>query len=86
MTPQRWYDDSPSMSLPQKFLEHLLACLANQKFINEVNADGLSEGPERVREIQQGIQQAIDDAYHHGWELLMAAAKNGPSEATKSGC
>lgn len=53
-----------------RFFEHLLACLANQKFIHDVNADGLADGIDEVRRQQREMQQAIDTAYREGWELL----------------
>lgn len=43
--------------------EHLLACMANQKFIGDVNADGISEGADSVRETQKENQAVIDEAY-----------------------
>ena len=43
--------------------EHLLACLANQKFIGDVNADGISEGIDSVRKVQKETQAVIDEAY-----------------------
>ncbi len=40
--------------------EHILACLANQKFINEVDADGLTGD---YKKTQRENQKAIDKTY-----------------------
>lgn len=44
-------------------LEHLLGCLAAQKFINDVNADVISRGKRFVDKTRRAIQRTIDDAY-----------------------
>jgi hypothetical protein len=60
-----------TVTIEARFFEHLLACLANQKFIHEVNADGMSEGIKKVRSKQAEMQEAIDDAYRQSMEFLM---------------
>ena len=60
-----------TITIEARFFEHLLACLANQKFIHEVNADGMSEGIVKVRSQQAAMQAAIDDAYRQSMEFLM---------------
>ena len=60
-----------TITVSANFFEHLLACLANQKFIHDVNADGLAEGVDEVKRQQSEMQQTIDTAYREGWELLM---------------
>ena len=44
--------------IPIREFEHLLSCLDNQKFINEINADGLKCD---YKSIQKENQKAIDD-------------------------
>lgn len=60
-----------TITIPRNFFEHLLACLDNQKFIHNVNADGLAEGEEAVKLTQANIQQAIDKASRTGYEMLL---------------
>ena len=60
-----------TITIEARFFEHLLACLANQKFIHEVNADGISEGIVKVRSQQAAMQAAIDDAYRQSMDFLM---------------
>lgn len=60
-----------TITISSRFFEHLLACLANQKFIHDVNADGMSEGIDKVRSAQAVMQAAIDDAYRQGMEFLI---------------
>jgi len=60
-----------TITISSRFFEHLLACLANQKFIHDVNADGLEDGIDEVRRKQSEMQKTIDMAYRKGWELLM---------------
>jgi hypothetical protein len=66
--------DSDRVVFNRKFLagklEHLLACLANQKFINSVNGDGLSLGKKKVLSIQQKNQKVIDNTYKETMEFL----------------
>jgi len=50
--------------------EHLLNCLDNQKFINDVNADGLSLGKNHVKNIQKQNQKYIDDFNNQCRKLL----------------
>lgn len=50
--------------------EHLLNCLDNQKFIHDVNADGLSLGINKVKNIQKQNQKCIDDFNRQCRELL----------------
>ncbi len=46
--------------ISQRSFEHLLNCLDNQKFINDVNADALSPDTD-YKQIQEDNQKAIDD-------------------------
>jgi hypothetical protein len=65
-----------TITLPADFFEFLLSCLANQKFIHDVNADGLSEGIDEVRKQQVEMQRIIDVTYRKGWELLMQSKQS----------
>ena len=57
------------MRIDRDFFEHLLSCLANQKFVNSVNADGLAGCDyEKVQAINQEI---IDDAWEKGMDILV---------------
>lgn len=62
---------SDTIAVSASFFEHLLTCLANQKFIHDVNADGMEDGVDEVRKTQAENQRVIDEAYRKGWELLM---------------
>ena len=60
------------ITIERDFLEHLLNCLANQKFISErpPNGDALSLGQEEYDSLQKKNQRVIDDAWEKGHELL----------------
>ncbi len=58
--------------------EHLLNCLDNQKFIHDVNADGMSLGIKKVREIQAKNQAYIDDFSRQCRKLLQGTDKEIP--------
>jgi len=71
------------ITLPADYFEFLLSCLANQKFIHDVNADGMSEGIDKVRMQQAEMQRIIDITYSKGWELLMQhKRKEHPEEVS----
>ena len=57
-----------TITIDRDFFEHLLACLANQKYIHEINADALTCD---YKSIQKRNQRVIDTAYHKGMKLLM---------------
>ena len=57
----------PKITVDRNFFEHLLNCLANQKFIHEINADALECD---YKKVQKENQQAIDKAYRQGRDLL----------------
>src|SRR3990167_29560 len=76
------------ISIEADFLEHLLACLANQKFIGEAptNGDSLAEGKEKYLATQRQMQKVIDVAYNQGWELLQHrkfSSRAGKASAAK---
>lgn len=48
-----------TVTISHDSFEHLLSCLDNQKFINDVNADGLVSGDYQT--VQADNQAAIDD-------------------------
>lgn len=58
--------------LPVGDFEHLLNCLANQKFIGEPPAcgDAMAAGPEGRAKVDAENQKAIDDAWKQGMDLL----------------
>jgi hypothetical protein len=62
--------ENKKITMSKEFFEHLLGCLANQKFINDVNADGMSLGVKKINKIKTKHQKAIDQAYQKGCELL----------------
>lgn len=77
MAPQRksvWSaipkDESDTLIVSRGYFNHLLNALANQKFIRDVNADGMSEGIEKVKSTQAEMQQAIDEAWRLGMDYL----------------
>jgi hypothetical protein len=53
---------SNTVTIDRDYFEHLLNCLANQKFLHIPD----SQMTDREKE----MQQAIDDAHHKGRELL----------------
>lgn len=57
------------IQIDRDFFEHLLACLANQKFINSVNADGLMDG--NYKKVQKRNQEVIDKAWKKGMDMLV---------------
>ena len=57
------------ITIKEEYFEHLLACLANQKFINSINADALSEDTD-FKVIQLQNQRVIDQAWVTGMDLL----------------
>lgn len=63
-----------TMIVDRDFFEHLLNCLANQKFIHEINADALSPDTD-YKQVQREGQEAIDKAYRDGHDLLSDATR-----------
>ncbi len=66
----------PVIVLDRDFFEHLLNALATQKFLYHINADGLSEGEEKVKQMQSESQQAIDAAWRKGMDILYKSTKD----------
>ena len=68
----KWQRDDDKITISKSFYEHLLNCLANQKFIGEspTCGDGLAECPEKVRNIQAENQKAINKAWREGMFIL----------------
>ena len=54
--------------------EHLLNCLANQKFVGEtpINGDSVAVGKEEYDRVQNSMQDAIDDFWKQCMDLLMS--------------
>ncbi len=69
--------ESSDVVISQDSFEHLLSCLDNQKFIHDVNADGLSEGHDVVQSVQQENQKCIDDFNHQCRSLLHGEKMTG---------
>jgi len=61
-------NEGGNVVLSMDSFEHLLACLDNQKFIQDVNADGLDGGG--YKETQRDNQAAIDDFNRQCRKLL----------------
>lgn len=62
------------IAIESDFLEHLLACLANQKYINEFNADAVQELSVDEFELhRQKTQRTIDKAWNKGMKILNEA-------------
>jgi hypothetical protein len=61
---------SDKVLIDRDYLEHLLACLANQKFINSINADALSDDTD-IDVIRLQSQRIIDQAWCKGMDLLI---------------
>lgn len=64
--------------IEEDFFEHLLSCLANQKFVNELppNGDAVSSGKEVYYAIQKRNQKIIDEAWMKGMDLLKLKKKS----------
>lgn len=60
------------ITIKRDYFEHLLNCLANQKFINErpPNGDALAMGEDAYKEVHRTNQDLIDKAWNHGMFLL----------------
>lgn len=74
---EAWLIDNSILVVKKDSFEHLLNCLDNQKFIHDVNADGMSEGEEKVKSKQAEMQSYIDDFNRQGRELLSPKANSG---------
>lgn len=61
-----------TISIDVGFFEHLLNCLANQKFIGEPPpcGDAVALSKEEYNSIQKENQSKIDDAWKKGVEIL----------------
>ena len=59
-------------------LEHIMACLANQKFVGEPpqNGDSLAEGKEKYDKVQKECQDAIDGCWKQGMDFMSKRPEN----------
>lgn len=66
------YQEFETLDIRKDFFEHLLNCLANQKYIGEAppNGDALDMGQEAYEELHRCNQQIIDDAWSDGMAML----------------
>lgn len=55
------------ITLDRNYFEHLLNCLANQKYIGDINADATECD---YKAIQKENQAVIDKAWRDGMDLL----------------
>lgn len=64
--------DVKTITIEEDFFEHLLNCMANQKFIGEVppNGDAMSLSQTEYKNIQQDHQRVIDETYLRARYLL----------------
>lgn len=69
--------DKETLTIGRDFFEHLLNCLASQKFVGEgpQNGDSLSVGKESYDKTQEEMQRCIDKAYHLGRFILSLESK-----------
>lgn len=69
---------SKTITLDLDYFEHLLNCLANQKYISEapLNGDAIAMGIESREELRKLNQGAIDDAWNKGMKLLLDAGRD----------
>lgn len=67
-----WQLNKDTITISKSFFEHLLNCLANQKFIGELppNLDALELGKSEYNNIQIENQKEIDRAYCKGRFIL----------------
>ena len=64
--------ENGNIIISEDSFDHLLSCLDNQKFIKDVNADGLAMGKEGYEEVQSKNQAAIDDFNRQCRELWLS--------------
>ena len=74
--------------IEESYFEHLLTCLANQKFIGEQppNGDALAMGKSEYENIQAEHQKIIDEAWRKGMDILSRSsfsARGGKARAKK---
>jgi len=62
--------ENENVIISRDSFEHLLNCLANQKFIGDFNADAIEEGEEEYDRIKAENQDAIDGFYCQCRDLL----------------
>lgn len=67
-----WQKDDNKVTISKNYFEHLLNCLANQKYVGELPTcgDALAEGPEKYKNIQEENQKVIDKAWKEGMFIL----------------
>ena len=61
-------NEKKEITIKKDFFEHLILCLANQKYINDVNADSSTCD---YKKIQAKNQKIIDRAYNKATKLLL---------------
>jgi hypothetical protein len=73
----KWQRDDDKITISKTFFEHLLNCLANQKYVGELPTcgDALAEGPEKYKNVQEEIQKVIDVAWREGMFILSIGNK-----------
>jgi hypothetical protein len=59
--------ENGNVIISENSFEHLLSCLDNQKFINDINADATTSD---YKKIQQNNQNSIDDFNRQCRDLL----------------
>lgn len=61
------------ITIGRDYFEHLLACLANQKFIDQtpINGEMLDSGKHERRKVQIEHQATIDKAWKDGMDMLV---------------
>ena len=66
--------------------QHLLNCLANQKFVGEapINGDSVAVGKEEYYQVQNEMQDAIDDFWKQCMSLL--TSDETPRSPCGEGC
>ena len=67
-----WQRKDETITTSKGYFEHLLNCLANQKFVGELptNGDALATGENEYRNIQKENQTVIDKAWKEGMFIL----------------
>jgi len=59
-----------TITINRDYFEHLISCLANQKFMGDFNADSIEAGEGVYNKTNKLMQEAIDKAYMEGLDLL----------------
>jgi hypothetical protein len=81
-----WQRNNETITIGVNFFEHLLNCLANQKFIGEPppNGDAMAMGESEYIKVQRDGQRAIDKAWRQGMFIMSLDYKKNQEYKNKA--